>query len=169
MSSAFSPLSGVTYRSNPRPSDRAAVRRMVAGTGFFSPAEVAIAVELVDDRLSRGRRSDYRFLFAERKGLPIAYTCYGAIDGTLSSYDLYWIVVRNDLRKIGIGRDLMKRTEDRILRSKGSRVYVDTSSRDQYAPTRAFYVRCGYRQAAVLPDFYAPGDGKIIYEKILHP
>ncbi len=169
MSSAFSPLSGVTYRSNPRPSDRTAVRRMVAGTGFFSPAEIAIAVELVDDRLSRGRRSDYRFLFAERKDLPIAYTCYGAIDGTWSSYDLYWIVVRNDLRKIGIGRDLMKRTEDRILRSKGSRVYVDTSSRDQYAPTRAFYVRCGYRQAAVLPDFYAPGDGKVIYEKILHP
>jgi GNAT superfamily N-acetyltransferase len=164
-----SPLSGVTYRSTLRPSDRVDVRRMAAGTGFFSPAEVAIAVELVDDRLSRGGKSDYRFLFADRKGHPIAYTCYGAIDGTLSSYDLYWIVVRNDLRKIGIGRDLMKRTEDRILRSKGSRIYVDTSSRNQYIPTRAFYARCGYRQAAILPDFYAPGDGKIIYEKILHP
>jgi GNAT superfamily N-acetyltransferase len=142
---------------------------MVAGTGFFSPAEVDIAVELVDDRLSRGGKSDYRFLLAERKGALIAYTCFGAIDGTLNSYDLYWIVVRDDLRKMGIGRELMRRTEDRILRSRGGRVYVDTSSRDQYAPTRAFYMRCGYRQAAVLPDFYAPGDGKIIYEKTLDP
>lgn len=164
-----SPLSGMTYRSTPRPSDRGEIRRMVAGTGFFSPAEVDIALELVDDRLSRGVRSDYRFLIAEREGLLIAYTCFGAIDGTLNSYDLYWIVVRNDLRKMGIGRELMKRTEERILRSRGGRVYVDTSSREQYAPTRAFYTRCGYRQAALLPDFYAPGDGKIIFEKILAP
>jgi len=157
----------IIYRSTPRPSDRGGIRRMVAGTGFFSPAEIAIADELVSARLARGRKSGYRFLFAERSGHLIAYACFGSIDGTLHSYDLYWIVVRKDLRNLGIGRELMKRTEKRILHSGGGQVYIETSSRNQYAPTRAFYERCGYRRAALLPDFYAPGDGKIIYVKSL--
>ena len=47
------------------------------------------------------------------------------------------------------------------------RVYVETSTRPQYAPTRAFYLACGYQLAAELPDFYAPGDGKAIFLKLL--
>jgi hypothetical protein len=42
---------------------------------------------------------------------------------------------------------------------------VDTSQRVQYASTRAFYERCGYRLETVLKDFYAAGDGKAIYCK----
>ena len=44
---------------------------------------------------------------------------------------------------------------------------VETSSRDDYAPTRAFYLACGYQIVAELPDFYAPGDGKLIYLRVL--
>ena len=47
------------------------------------------------------------------------------------------------------------------------RVYVDTSSRSQYEPTRAFYLACGYAREAFLADFYAPGDGKVIFVKAL--
>jgi hypothetical protein len=34
-------------------------------------------------------------------------------------------------------------------------------------PTHRFYERCGYRQAAFLEDFYAPGDGKVIFVRSL--
>ena len=46
-------------------------------------------------------------------------------------------------------------------------VYIETSNREQYAPTRGFYLRCGYRQEALLKDFYAVGDDKVIYGKVL--
>ena len=49
----------------------------------------------------------------------------------------------------------------------GRRVYVDTSSRDQYEPTRAFYRACGYAEVARLDHFYADGDGKVIFVKAL--
>ena len=39
------------------PADRQAVRAIVERTGFFSPAEVDVAVELVDERLARGEAS----------------------------------------------------------------------------------------------------------------
>jgi hypothetical protein len=44
---------------------------------------------------------------------------------------------------------------------------VETASQQKYAPTRAFYERCGYTATATLPDFYSPGDDKIIYSKSL--
>jgi hypothetical protein len=34
-------------------------------------------------------------------------------------------------------------------------------------PTRAFYERNGFRCEARLKDFYAPGDDRVIYAKIL--
>ncbi len=49
----------------------------------------------------------------------------------------------------------------------GSRVYVETSSRPLYEPTRAFYLARGYREEARLPDFYGPGDAKVMYVKVI--
>ncbi|MGH6749630.1 MAG: GNAT family N-acetyltransferase [Methyloceanibacter sp.] len=54
------------------------------------------------------------------------------------------------------------------MRKAGAKhIYVDTSSSDRYAPTRGFYQRMGFVEEARLPDFYAPGDGKVIYVKEL--
>ena len=52
-------------------------------------------------------------------------------------------------------------------RSAPPTLYVETSSRPQYEPTRAFYGRLGYHVAAELPDFYGPGDGQVIFAKRL--
>jgi hypothetical protein len=46
-------------------------------------------------------------------------------------------------------------------------MFVDTSGREQYASTRAFYEHMGYQEVAVLNDFFAPGDDKIIYVRKL--
>jgi hypothetical protein len=56
-----------------------------------------------------------------------------------------------------------------IVREGRTRVYLETSTRAQYEPTRAFYLRCGYQIVAELPDFYAAGDGKAIFLKVLPP
>jgi hypothetical protein len=42
---------------------------------------------------------------------------------------------------------------------------VETSSRSVYAPTRGFYGRRGYTEAARVREFYAPGDDRIILTK----
>jgi hypothetical protein len=46
-------------------------------------------------------------------------------------------------------------------------VWVETAGRKQYEPTRAFYLACDYREAARLEDFYAPGDDKVVFLKVL--
>ena len=157
----------LTFRAEVRPDDPAAVRGLVEGTGFFNPEEAGVAMELVQERLAKGAASGYEFLFAESEGALLGYACYGHIDGTAASYDLYWIAVAARAQGEGIGKALLAESEARIGRAGGRRVYVETASRAQYAPTRAFYERAGYRQEALLVDFYAPGDGKVIYVKEL--
>ena len=49
----------------------------------------------------------------------------------------------------------------------GRRVYIETSNRAQYGSTRGFYQRGGYHPEAILKDFYAPGDDKVTYVKVL--
>ncbi len=157
------------FRDEPMDGDRAAIRELTSATGFFSDEEVAVAVELVEARLAQGLASGYRFLFAERDDRLDGYVCYGRIALTQSSFDLYWIAVRPDAQRTGLGRRLMEVAEAKACVLGASAMYVETSSRPQYASTRTFYRRLGYLPAAELPDFYAPGDGKVIFAKQLRP
>ncbi|MFZ5830808.1 MAG: GNAT family N-acetyltransferase [Planctomycetota bacterium] len=155
----------MVLRAEPQASDREAIRRLVTSTGVFSPIEIDVAVELLDERLGKGPTSGYDFLFAEHDGEVVGYACFGAIALTQGSFDLYWIAVDKRLHGQGIGRLLLGRSEQEIARQGGRRVYIETSGRVPYEPTRAFYLRCGYEAEAILKDFYAPGDDKYIFSK----
>jgi D-alanine-D-alanine ligase len=155
------------FRTSVHPADAGAVRDIVTSSGFFSAAEIDVAVELVEEHLSKGETSGYLFLFAEEDGRTIGYACYGPIACTTASYDLYWIAVHADHRGHGLGRRLAAEVERLIAARGGARVYAETSSRPQYQPTRAFYERCGYARDAEMEDFYAPGDGKVVYVRVL--
>lgn len=169
MRAAAHPLAA-RFRPEPRPADVEAVRALVAATGMFRHAEVAVAAELVEEALARGAKaSGYHLALADdgdADGLA-GYVCHGPIAGTEHSHDLYWIVVHPRLQGRGLGRRLMAEAEAAVRAAGGRRLYVDTSSTPAYAPTRAFYAGCGYEAAAELPDFYAPGDGKVIFCKVL--
>jgi len=162
----MSPLEPV-YRDYVISCDRETVRDMAASTGFFSEAEIEVAVDLVTESLGKGEASGYIFLFAEVESEPVGFACYGPIPCTVHSFDLYWIVVSNSHRNLGIGRKLLRVAETMIRQSGGRRIYVETSSRPQYDPTRAFYQGQGYYKEAQFEDFYAPGDSKIVYVKVL--
>lgn len=158
---------GFLFREEVREGDETAVRGIVAATGFFRLDEVEVAVELVRERRLRGPDSGYFFVFAELGGRTVGYTCYGPIACTVGSFDLYWIAVHPSHQGRGLGRLLMRAAEERIAAAGGRHIYVETSSREQYHPTRAFYEAHGYREVAILPDFYAPGDGKVVCVKMV--
>jgi ribosomal protein S18 acetylase RimI-like enzyme len=70
------------------------------------------------------------------------------------------------LHGAGIGTALLEAMERRLA-GVARLIVVETAGRADYAPTRAFYQARGYRAAARLPDFYAPGDDQVIYLKAL--
>jgi len=156
------------FRDKVRPDDVELVGEIVRSTGFFTPDEVAIAMELVEEHLSRGPvRSGYYFTFCEVEGQVVGYACFGPIAGTKESFDLFWIAVSNFWRGKGLGRAIIHQSENIIQSMGGHRIYVETSSRDQYLPTLRFYMNNGYLIQTTLDSFYSPGDGKIILLKMI--
>ena len=126
------PPASLRFRSKVRESDVSAIRRIVASTGFFAPAEIAVAVELAEECLQKGVARGYFFLFAEdHAGRILGYACYGPVPATQTTYDLYWIAVDREHQRDGLGRELLARVEAAIAATGGVDVYVDTSSRAQ--------------------------------------
>ena len=153
------------FRYDVTPDDRQRVREIVESTGFFNPEETGVAVELVDERLAKGPSRGYHFVFAQQQGRSVGYTCYGPIAGTAGSYDLVWIAVDVSCQRQGLGRILLEESERLVRAEEGRRIYIETSNRGHYVPTRAFYERNGYALEALLKDFYGPGDDKVIYAR----
>ncbi len=164
---AWDAKSGPVLRREVRHSDIDDVRRIVTSTDMFRPAEIDVAAELVQARLSRGEESGYEFVFIEVEGSTVGYVCFGRNTLTVSSWDLYWIAVENDHRGRGLGWWLLRAVEGYVESNSGTRIYIETSHRPDYEPTRKFYEKHGYVLQAMLPDYYAPGDGRAIFVKSL--
>ena len=147
--------------------DRDEFEQILRGTGFFSDAEVAIALELVDAFVAEGTKSGYHFLVCEQGSELLGFSTYGPIPGTASSFDLYWIAVHRRHQRKGLGVLLLEETEARVRALGGTRVYAETSGRDLYHPTRSFYDGNGYAQEARIKNYYGPGDDQVIYGKVL--
>ena len=148
----------------PDPADRDRVRAMVSATGVFRDSEVDIALEVFDEA-SANPGKDYFGLGAYDRDHLVGFTLYGRTPGTETTWDLYWIVVDPDGHRRGIGRQLMDATEVAIQELGGGLLVVETSSRDDYGPTRSFYEALLYEQAAHIANYYAVGDDLIVFTK----
>jgi len=157
----------IIFRTETRPEDLETVNDILVSTGFFYDMEIPVALELVQEHLDYGDASGYFFLFAEVGGETVAYSCFGPIAGTEGSFDLYWIVTHDNQRGKGIGRILLEKTHETVLRMGGRLLIAETSTLEKYAPTRHFYESMKYTKEAQINDFYKPGDGKVFFIKRL--
>jgi ribosomal protein S18 acetylase RimI-like enzyme len=152
----------------PRTVDRARIQAIVEATGVFRPDEVAIALEVFDGAVAAPGR-DYWGVGAYDDDRLVGFALYGPVPCTVATWDLYWIAVDPAVHGAGIGRQLMAHCEAAITAEGGRQVVVETSSRVDYGPTRAFYQQLGYRVQATIPEYYAPGDALVVYTKFLVP
>jgi GNAT superfamily N-acetyltransferase len=158
----------ILFRTRPEKEDVERIRQIVVSTGFFYDHEVEVAVELIVERLDEGESTGYHFVFAEVDGVVAAYSCYGPIPMTKSSFDLYWIVTHNDYRGKGIGKSLLEETFRQARQLGCALIIAETSGLEHYAPTRSFYDKNHFTLEARLRDFYDQGDDKFIYIKKLN-
>jgi ribosomal protein S18 acetylase RimI-like enzyme len=128
---------------------------------------VAVAEEVIDSYLKDSFGSGYHILVAEVDSTVTGYICYGPTPLTEGTWDIYWEAVARERQGQGIGSTLMESTEKEIVRARGRLAIIETSSTTAYEKTRHFYLSHGYELVASIPDFYAPGDDKLILHKRL--
>jgi ribosomal protein S18 acetylase RimI-like enzyme len=148
--------------------DRDSLRRLLSKITVFDAEDRAIAIELVDIFLDNPAQEDYEFFVASDKdGEVIGYICYGPTPLTQGTYDLYWIAVNPAFTGQGVGSMLLKRFESKVRNRNGRLIVIETSSNQQYALTRRFYMKNGYVLAETIKDFYLPGEDRVTFVKYL--
>ncbi len=104
---------------------------------------------------------------AERNGRVAGYVCVGKTPLTRGTWHEYWICVHPAAQRRGIGRKLQSHAEKFVCARGGERLVLETSGRRAYARTRRFYRQAGYRIVGRIADFYRPGDGCVVFCKVL--
>jgi GNAT superfamily N-acetyltransferase len=147
--------------------DRPRLAEIVQQAGNFSEEEVGTAIELIDDSIAAKNAGDYRSFVLADDGDVKGFVCLGPTPLTQGVYDLYWIVVDSAAHGRRYGQTLLQFAEDEVRRENGRMLVIETSSLPAYERTMRFYRQAGYPEVARIPNFYKPGDDKVIFAKEL--
>lgn len=85
-------------------------------------------------------------------------------DGT---WNLLLIAVRESEQGQGVGSRLMRHLEQTLSQRNGRVLIVETSGLPDFDRTRAVYKRLDYVEVARIPEFYAVGEDKVVFWKLL--
>jgi len=160
-------VSGTLVSSRLRPlsaADRGRIEDITHAVGLFRDDEILVALEVFDEATREGGSQSYTALGADVDGRLVGWICWGPTPCTLGTYDLYWMAVDPALQGSGIGSALLGEMERRLA-GLARLIIIETTGRPDYAATRGFYEARGYRPAATIPDFYAPGDDQVVFVK----
>ena len=120
--------------------------------------------DMISDYFDNPATEDIWFTSTEGdKPISLAYCAPEKF--TEGTFNLYAIGVKKDCQGKGLGGEMMDYLEKK-LKAAGHRVLiVETSSSPELELTRAFYPKQGYKQVAVLPDFWTEGEDKVVFWK----
>lgn len=151
-----------------RGEDVDAIRALAFENQMFAPDEM----DDFDSRLTgylEGTRPDDRWIVTgdDDSGGLLGAAYYAPEPESDRVWNLYFIAVRPDAQRRGVGARLLRYVEG-TLRDRGPEVarslIVETSSLDQYTGARAFYAREGYTEVPDrVADAYGPGDDMVVF------
>ncbi len=161
---------GPEYLLRPtRPEETDVLVEMAADTGVFKPIEIETLRHVLDDYHGPKPEAGHAAVTVLLDGIPVGFAYFGPNEITDRTWMLYWIFVQRSLHARGLGTKILDYVEAEI-RAEGGRVLViETSGLPNYLPTRNFYLKLGYDQVAVVPDFYADDDDMVVFWKRLTP
>lgn len=150
------------------PDDSDAIIALAVAAGMFPTNETEALGKVLADYFG-GKRDDGHVWITDEEEGELHGVAYYAPDLIADrTWYLYMIAVRPDCQGRGRGKALMQYVEN-ALRTSGQRVLlVETSGLPSYDRTRAFYGKCGYEKEARIRDFYAAGDDKVVFRKVLN-
>lgn len=149
--------------------DKEASFRIINSIQLFSDEEKIVAKELLEEVLYNKFQDYYNVFVYENEidGKVHGYHCTGKRTMTEGVFDMYWIAVDPNYHNKGIGKLLINHAEKFVKEKKGNLILAETSSKDSYKSTRAFYKANNYESLAEIKDFYKKDDNLIIFGKYI--
>lgn len=145
------------------PADIEALKNVLDSSNLF-PSEYLD--EMISPYFNIPDSGDFWFTYTQ-ENVPVGLGYCVPEKLTDGTYNLLAIAVMKDLQGNGIGKKMMDYIEEQLRKLQKRILIVETSSEDEYALTREFYLKVGYSIAATIKDFWKDGDDKIIFYKRL--
>lgn len=148
------------------PGDEAAILALAEAIGFVSSDELEQLAGMLAEYFDGGRDGGHHWIVDDGDGVVGAayYAPEMMTDGT---WNLYFIAVRPGLQGTGRGSGLLHHVERRVKKGGGRMLIIETSGTGSFGRTRTFYRKHGYDEEGRVRDFYAAGDDKIVFRKVL--
>jgi len=152
-------------RNQLKSQDLPALEKLLRDAAVFNPAEVDCCLMLAQDTLDGSE--EYSWFLAEEDNQLQALICYGPVDLTERTYDLYWILRSPAAKSKGAATAVLQAAEDELRRRRARLFVLNTSGTSPYTPAHQFYLRNGFELSARIPEYYRPGDDLLIFTKRL--
>jgi ribosomal protein S18 acetylase RimI-like enzyme len=149
------------------PEETPALLAIAESTGVFSPLDMKALREVLDDYHEGKDTGTHCLVSYEQDGQVIGFAYYAPASMTDRTWYLWWIAVGKQVQSRGVGKQLLRYLEEDIRNQRGRLLVLETSSLDSYKPTRDFYLRNEYEQAAEVKDYYADGHHMVVFRKRL--
>lgn len=143
--------------------DLIALKNVIETTGLFPS-------ELLDEMMAGyfenpDNKEIWLTRLLDKSPVAIAYCAPERM--TEGTCNLYLIAVHVEFQGKGIGAEMMEFIESYLCNAGQRILLVETSGLPEYELTRRFYDQCGYTREAVIRDFYAEGEDKVVFWKKL--
>jgi ribosomal protein S18 acetylase RimI-like enzyme len=149
------------------PADKATLMTLAEGTGVFKPMEIEALSGVFDEYFEEYEAQGHKCVTYEDGGQVLGFAYYAPTWMTDRTWYLWWIAVSKQVQAKGVGSALVQYLEEDIRAQNGRLLLIETASLPSYDPTRRFYLKHQYQQAAVIKDYYADGDSLVVFSKRL--
>lgn len=149
-----------------KPEDTAALLALAEATGLFPPDGIELLHQMLTEAFERSKDTDGFWLTDDDDG-PVGVAYCEPERMTDRTWNLQMILIHPERQGQGRGTKLLQRVEQEITKRGGRMLIIDTSGVPEFEQTRAFYKKCGYKAEARIRDFYATGDDKVVFRKVL--
>ena len=122
--------------------------------------------EMISDYFNNAETEDHWFTFLiDEKPVAIGYCIPEKL--TEGTYNLLAIGVSQNAQRKGVASAMMEYIEQQLKQNNGRLLLVETSSDEAQIAARKLYQKIGYKQVAVIDDFWKEGEDKIVFLKQL--
>lgn len=142
--------------------DTTALLALAEATGLFPPEGLQMMAEAYESN----HDADSFWLTDDDDG-PVGVAYCEPERMTDGTWNLQMILVHPNRQGQGRGTKLLQHVEQTVTQRNGRMLIIDTSGVPEFEQTRAFYKKCGYETEARIRDFYAAGDDKVVFRKVL--
>ncbi len=143
-------------------SDIPALSAVIHGIGLFTSDEAEGFAASLPGHFEG--ETEGRVWLMTPDGMGAAYLSPESSPGV---WNLLFLGVLPEARRKGLARALISEVEQRLRQDGARMLLIDTSTEPPMEAARALYAGLGYERVGLIPDYWAPGDGKFTFRKAL--